>query len=728
MRKTAPQGQPGFPLGTSPAPADLHLAETTPPPAAPGDPLPHPLRGGLSRVPLWWDQVPSGEGDVICNETMRQVVDFFWDETHHRPSEEMLAALKEIPATVSRIARGEAAEAFYLCGLDTGIGKSVTLSRAVRNVRKRHPELGVVMCVGRYEQVVAMVKDMGLVTGEYAWLLSGAGDVFCREEGLRNSSIDAAPILLTTHSMVETRLGPKGKARRQGAMVGPLGDGHIDTDLHPTESGRKPGGQAEGVVSKTFDSGDTRRSDLGTWEAASEFYFRGHPRQLRVWDESIAPARELTVSESRLSHLNGVIRPGARFHRVTRELLSRLIWSNDHDTLEVPDFRATITLEEVWDALTRKDREAVAETVDALWGMSGRVVRVRHDGLPGNTALTYERVLPDDIKPMLVLDANLRVKSTHLDRRASKGDVVVLDTARKLYDHVNIYVDSAGGGKSALKRDYPDIVDKVVRLIDRFPDRNILVLHHKEEDHKRGLGDLARDIELNVSRNRPGDLCFCSWGRHNATNKFVHCDLVVVASILYLPPSVIEARARAARELDASHPVDKRELDRTEFGELMGNLLQALTRGAIRQLDGDQARAQDIYMLLGSADQSPGQMARRAISKIFPEATLWASWEGKSVVKDATTFALPSGQADTITFIKGFRKVHKATVYKGLGVDSSNFGKMAKKDNFKAALSEAGYVLVSPGKNTPAYFIRNEDEWTPEIVDSKDDIKLEEQT
>jgi hypothetical protein len=49
--------------------------------------------------------------------------------------------------------------------------------------------------------------------------------------------------------------------------------------------------------------------------------------------------------------------------------------------------------------------ESNRDTAEALWKLSGRFVRVRTDQ-SGNTALDYDNSFPDDVVPMLVLDAS----------------------------------------------------------------------------------------------------------------------------------------------------------------------------------------------------------------------------------------------------------------------------------------------------------------------------------
>jgi hypothetical protein len=219
--------------------------------------------------PVDYTPRPAGQpgGDPLVDLTMREVDRFFRERTNHRPSRKMLEALEDIPRTVSKIVRGQAQQKYYLCSLDTGLGKSITLAQTIRTLRKpsmswSDGDQGTVICVGRYTQVEAMVRDMGLHEDEYAVLVADGRPEL--EWGLGSGKINQAPVLLTTHAMVMKRLQKMSPRTHNNS-------GFNDDISAPN----KP--------------------EPGSWAFLSEFYYAGKPRVLRVWDEAILPGVPLIL-------------------------------------------------------------------------------------------------------------------------------------------------------------------------------------------------------------------------------------------------------------------------------------------------------------------------------------------------------------------------------------------------------------------------------------------------
>jgi hypothetical protein len=69
----------------------------------------------------------------------------------NHPSEEHLAALEAVAATMEGMANGTCAPVVYLAALDPGIGKSQTAKHFARALvgSKAHRDVGMVVCLGR---------------------------------------------------------------------------------------------------------------------------------------------------------------------------------------------------------------------------------------------------------------------------------------------------------------------------------------------------------------------------------------------------------------------------------------------------------------------------------------------------------------------------------------------------------------------------------------------------
>ena len=131
-------------------------------------------------------------------------------------------------------------------------------------------------------------------------------------------------------------------------------------------------------------------------------------------------------------------------------------------------------------ALAPTVRDEIRDVAEALWGMAGNIVRVRNDGgSAGNVMLDFTETFPDDIKPMLVLDAGGRVRNTYKQQAKHRKDIQPLRYAPKTYEKVTINVMERGGGKDAFGRNYEGFIDRIADKINSFdPGVRTLVVHH----------------------------------------------------------------------------------------------------------------------------------------------------------------------------------------------------------------------------------------------------------
>ena len=92
---------------------------------------------------------------------------------------------------------------------------------------------------------------------------------------------------------------------------------------------------------------------------------------------------------------------------------------NGESLLELPDLmeKHGLDLNKLTGILKQQNRNN--EDIDAasnFWFLLGRSVSVRTDGMMGRTVLSYEETIPDDISPLLVLDASGSYRATYDER------------------------------------------------------------------------------------------------------------------------------------------------------------------------------------------------------------------------------------------------------------------------------------------------------------------------
>lgn len=87
--------------------------------------------------------------------------------------------------------------------------------------------------------------------------------------------------------------------------------------------------------------------------------------------------------------------------------------------------------------------------VEALAELSGQQVRVCSGWGSQRVAVLARTILPEDLAPVLVLDASARVRETYKLWSETRGGVVFLPAATKDYSPLAIHFARVGAGKSS---------------------------------------------------------------------------------------------------------------------------------------------------------------------------------------------------------------------------------------------------------------------------------------
>jgi hypothetical protein len=234
-----------------------------------------------------------------------------------------------------------------------------------------------------------------------------------------------------------------------------------------------------------------------SFEAVAALHYQGRPRDVRVWDESILPAQPLTVSRRLIGSLAFYLGRLARGLADDLEDLSPILRAKEHGELyALPDLgtKHDVSLNDALRVLPKDDETIQATT--ALWTLFGTVVTISKDGgNAGETVLDNADTIPDDLKPMLVLDASGRVRATYEQWKRGRGDICSLAVVTKDYAPLETYVWKRAGSQYAF--DNPKVADEIVdgvaaEIITR-PDQEWLVVHLKPRAGRRGF-DLGSEL------------------------------------------------------------------------------------------------------------------------------------------------------------------------------------------------------------------------------------------
>jgi len=555
----------------------------------------------------------------------------------------MWSALADLTVALEAMAHGDAPAKFFLSSLDPGVGKTQTVTHFVDTLLSQpsYSGVGVVICVARLSEIGGLIDDMAIPFDNLAVVTS---DATLNALG-KSTAPNAAQVLITTQQMIEKRLN-----------AGSFGD-------------------------------------------AEMFFYEGKPRAIRIWDESFLPGQTVTLNADDLAFILRVLTPlSLELRSTVKDIFNTVDGLPDGTAYEVPDFvsRHGIDLNEVLglveserdngERLFREDQRLI---LSSLWFLTGKLVTVRKDGARGNTVLDYRDTLPDDLAPMVILDASGRVRETYRDIEESRGTLVRLKTAAKRYDNLTVHLWNTGGGKQSFKTNGDKLVAGIAKTIDTKPGERWLVVTHRTDNN---VGDVEKQVRALI--NTPsGNVAFITWGQHMATNEHVDVPNVILAGTLFYRPSFYEALKRLAAGRAASQgAVTREELERVMVGEHAHAILQALCRGAVRRSDGEHCQPCDAY-IIASVRSGIG----KALPGVFPGCDLrrWKPIERtltgdiKAAVEMIETWATTAKAGDVLPF-KAVSKALKLT-------NRDLKDNVRRHPDFIGAVSEAGIVEFGKG-------------------------------
>lgn len=572
----------------------------------------------------------SSEAITLCAETARLIrASFDAYSPPHQPSDEMWAGIEDLSLCLARMAEGEAEPSFFMSSLDPGVGKTQTVVHFLRALRgsERHRDVGVIVFFFTKKQIEDIIKDAGLRKQDFAVLVSDEESAEYKLGSLGSDHPHTAPVLFTTQQRLQL----------------------VCRDRPFTE--------------------------------VSQYFFRGQPRGVRIWDESLLPAQQVCVNAASIGALYPIL------NNIRPELIGELDRlramlrdCSDHSVIRVPDLGAAVglSLSRLQAAMPMKRPETVKIATD-LWSLYGRNAVVRDDGKKGATLVSIRESVPADLAPMAVLDASARVRTAYDWWPNSFVKLEHLRIAPKRYNHLICRVWSIGSGQAA----YDDDEDRqlrcngILRAINSRPKERWLVICHKR--HRENIEkEIAALIEGDSQRVE-----YIHWGIHRASNGYAEIRNIVLAGLPYLSASGYEGVGRAARRC---HPddcaLDETTLIKLKQGELADAVLQAVCRGIPRIAVNGGCWPSEVYILASAQSR-----LREKLPDIFPGCSVEA-WEPEAR-------RLREKDRAAVDYIREWCLAHPDAALPSKAVmeyigekDRHNFARRRRRPAFRRALSD----------------------------------------
>jgi hypothetical protein len=407
------------------------------------------------------------------------------------------------------------------------------------------------------------------------------------------------------------------------------------------------------------------------------------------------PGEVVSINTDQLAALRGPLRMShPALAEVVEELEQALRASGGQGTYSWPDIEEATGIS-LWSA-KKGLAPGHASLLESLYALSGRCVLLRKASNASTviTALDSRDAIPNDLAPVVILDASGRVRSTYSQWEKLKGNLVRLPSAVRDYSNLTVRVMDAGSGKKAWTQNCEALALEVAKLIDSKPDEEWLVIYQKG-----GNGGTIPDQIIGLLSSDPRRVSFLNWGKHQGTNEFRHVSNVILAGLNNYTETDYEMAARHYGEIPNDQDAPKALVDDMQAGEHKHHILQALCRSALRQGNGLECGPCDAYII---APKRSG--VRDLLPRVFPGCKVGIWKPTKKKAKGKVQVALTYVQMYFEDYPDGVLLF--AELRSGLGYDNaSNFrNRIRHHDSFKAGLEELGIeeVIYGSGRHCNA--------------------------
>lgn len=567
----------------------------------------------------------------------------------HHPGPQHRAAIRAALDTMEDMAGERAAAKVFLSPLDPGVGKTqavIAFARALIAAGDTCRGIGMMILVGRVAEAESLAAALADVRPSLAVKVS--------DESVNAACSGAVPeqaqVLITTQQMIERRL------RRGGNF----------TDL-------------------------------------SAFHYAGRPRAVRVWDEAWLPGEPVTLARTALMRLVGPLQ--VRFPELAKavdDMSMTLRGAERGSPVDLPDLE-TLGGEPALAILEGAGLEGSQgdhETLRRLLRLSGDTARVSIDGQMGPALVSYTDTSTAGMAPLLVFDASGRVRQTYTYAEKVRGCLERLPGADKDYRPLKVGVWNTSGRKSIFQdaRTRLPLLEGIAETIATKPDESWLVVAHKD---RAGIAPLVNALANLLGREvlvgGPGGsesgpvVRVITWGQHMAVNHYRDFPNVILAGTLFMRDShnvalthLAQGRAVAA----GFRPKD--EVKATHDGETRHHVMQALCRGRVRQLDGEQCGAMTAYII---ASEQSG--IKDMLATIFPgcEVFTWRKIPKRASKKLEAAIRYLRDQTEAGAETLSYKDIQKAAGVK----EPKHFARdVTGHDEWKEALLETGWEPERP--------------------------------
>lgn len=513
--------------------------------------------------------------------------------------DEDMKSLDAVARTVGAMASDRAASKFYIAVQPTGWGKTATLAAAVRAIvyDPTQADVGVVIFVSELRQIEELVKRIGLRPDQFV-VRTGKNNIdlnnmgrtgLCQTEKCREKAHRRAQVLFTTQQKLTSLTTFQADFNHMKFF-------HYCGADYPD------------------DKNSCRRV-----------------RAVRLWDEAFVPIDPVIITHSQIAQFaDRLIAEGQP--DAAKVLLE---WSV-HIQAALPSFDTVPNwiphlklgenekLDKLFERLASggEEHDIVA---GALFWLAGKEVKIiRQDYNSQTVSISYRRSVPYNIEPLLIFDAGGSRAMQYRFMNKNHQNVVVLPEVKKSYRNLVVrYVDEAAGKTVYRSRQGVEKLATIVaQAVSEKPvGEEVLIIHRLGEKAPASTFCALVREKVRAMDGDTGLLRFRHYGLHVATNDFQDIKHVILVGIYQAPRSAIIAMVYGTSSKPMHAKISPTDLELMRMSRIVGDLNQAIGRGATRKMiDGDIPTGCTVDIIGSSWGPMGFKDPLGTLSQMFPGA------------------------------------------------------------------------------------------------------------
>lgn len=384
--------------------------------------------------------------------------------------------------------------------------------------------------------------------------------------------------------------------------------------------------------------------------------FRGNPRNLVIWDESLLSSETFAFEDDRIRASWAWLKEFDRVKSPQRdEALSYLKTAIDKIKQEIytqqrdPVRRVRVfNLPDLNGDLIEKYKAALGSGEQAnllrdLLDVSQEQLRLLCNVEQGGGVITFRVSVPQELQNIVVLDASYPIRElAKLDPSITQADIAHDIVS---YEDVTIHQLNHASGRGAMekefskKRGYNPITREVADVIKCIPsDEAILIFTFKDYGGIKYRQRLERDFEdedidtkakVDVNGELRPRVNFLTWGNETSLSQYSYCSNVILVGIIHRSHIDIGG-AILGQTGDISRPVDNGEIRDVVQSEVSHAVYQAVSRGACRVIQGMKTRPMNVWLM------HPEREGLKSRIDVVMTGVRWKKWEPRFLISEKT--------------------------------------------------------------------------------------------